>query len=349
MDIFGIPIPGGAIGAGFVWFLVLAASVGAADWGADRLAVPFQKLKAQFGLSGAAGGALIAMVTAGPEVGINTAAALQGVGDIGLGTMLGANIVSVPLILTLGVAATAWYCRHPQRDTIRTYDGRPVERTRRLQLEPEAATVQGLPYLGVVALVALLTLPAPWRGLQPVDGWIMLGAFVAFYAQALLRHRGRGERASWSRGEVALAVAGIAALGGGAWLAVTATENLTGILGISQMVGGLFIAATMSVAPEAIKTWVLIRVGQATAGTTSVIADNAVTMTLGFLPLALVTTPVEDVTLYALNLGAVFVFGALFTAVAWRAGHTGGVTRLQLAVVLATYAVYVVAVSFLLW
>lgn len=37
-------------------------------------------------------------------------------------------------------------------------------------------TVHALPYPGIIALVAALTLPALWRGLQPGDGYIMLGA-----------------------------------------------------------------------------------------------------------------------------------------------------------------------------
>jgi cation:H+ antiporter len=314
----------------------LALGVAAANWGADRLADPFQKLKRQFGLTGAAGGALIAIVTASPEVGINTAAALGGANDIGLGNMLGANIISVPLIIGIGWLATRWFFHRPPEGD----DDRPL----RLHLERSAVTVQGLPYLVIVALVAVLTVPPAWRGLQPMDGWIMGGAFLAFYLQALLRGRGTGERASWTHKEILLALAGVVALGGGALVAVQATERLTEATGIPAVLGGLFFSATLSVAPEAIKTWVLIRIGQATAGTTSVIADNAVTMTLGFLPLALVSTAIQDFPLYAVNLTFVFIFGVLFTWVSARSARTGGVRGAHVGIIAGAYALYLALV-----
>ena len=51
-----------------------------------------------------------------------------------------------------------------------------------LEIRPEALTLQALPYLAVIALAALLTIPKPWRGLQPIDGWIMLAAYVIYVA-----------------------------------------------------------------------------------------------------------------------------------------------------------------------
>lgn len=323
-----------------LWFGLLAVAAAAANWGADRVAVPFQKVVAQFGLTGAAGGALIAIVTAGPEVGINTASAFQGVGDIGLGNMLGANIISVPLIVAVAWAATRWYSAHPPSGD-QAYGDQP-EIPDSVQLDRSAITVQGLPYLGIVALVALLTLPPGWRGLQPVDGWIMVAAFVAFYLQALLRGRRRGAAVDWSGAEIAWAVAGVLALGGGAWAAVTATDRLAEAIGLSQLIGGLFVSSTMSVAPEAIKTWILVKVGQATAGTTSVIADNAVTMTLGFLPLALISTPITDIVFYGGNLIAVGTFGVLFVVTTAWARRRGGGSGRQVGVLATAYGTYVI-------
>lgn len=88
-----------------LWTLVLLASVWAAHWGADQLANPLQKLRKQWGLNEAAGAALVALATASPEIGTNTASALQGLSDIGLGNLLGSNIISVPVIV--GVAYIA--------------------------------------------------------------------------------------------------------------------------------------------------------------------------------------------------------------------------------------------------
>ncbi len=39
-----------------------------------------------------------------------------------------------------------------------------------MRVKPEALTVQALPYLAIITLAAIVTLPQPWRGLQPLDG-----------------------------------------------------------------------------------------------------------------------------------------------------------------------------------
>ena len=73
--------------------------------------------------------------------------------------------------------------------------------------------MQALPYFAIVALAALLTLPQGWRSLQPIDGWIMLVAYFAYLAQAILRQRTRGENLNWKKQEVIVAVLGVAVLG----------------------------------------------------------------------------------------------------------------------------------------
>ena len=65
-----------------LWLSVLIASVLAAHWGSDQLAEPLQKLRCQWGLSEAAGAAFVALATASPEIGTNTAAAVRGLSDI---------------------------------------------------------------------------------------------------------------------------------------------------------------------------------------------------------------------------------------------------------------------------
>ncbi|MEM8722978.1 MAG: hypothetical protein AAGE84_27460 [Cyanobacteria bacterium P01_G01_bin.39] len=73
-----------------------------------------------------------------------------------------------------------------------------------------------------------------------------------------------------------------------AYFIVTATERLVSLIGISQIIGGLLITSTLSIAPEVFATWSVAKSGQVTAATTSVIADNTATMTLALFPLALV-------------------------------------------------------------
>jgi cation:H+ antiporter len=90
----------------WIWAAVLLASAAVTHWGAERLAKPLGKLTRQWGITGAAGGALVALFTAGSEIGINTTSALRDVTDIGLGMSLGSNVFAVPLTVVVVYLAT---------------------------------------------------------------------------------------------------------------------------------------------------------------------------------------------------------------------------------------------------
>ena len=80
----------------WIWAAVLVAAVFAAEWGSDHLAEPLRRLRKQWGLSAAAGGSLIGIATASPEVGVNITSAVRDVSDIGLGAMLGSTAIGIP-------------------------------------------------------------------------------------------------------------------------------------------------------------------------------------------------------------------------------------------------------------
>lgn len=335
-----------------LWGAVLVAAAWGAHWGAEQIVEPLKRVRKTWGLTGAGGAALVGIFTASPEIGVNLVSALRGVSEIGLGNMLGSNIISIPLMVTIGYLASRRSFRNQGGPNDRngdrqTEDSAEHERHRReslLALEPGTVQVLALPYLAILLLVAALTLPAAWRGLQPVDGWIMLAAYAVFLAQAVLRHRGESQKVSWSSRQIALAVTGVLALAAGAYFMVRATEHLVGILGIAPVVAGLFITGTVATAPEVFKTWSVVRSGQTTAGTISVIADNAVTMTVAFLPLALVSTPVKNFTLYAVNLAAVFVMPLAFALLAHFGAREHGFRRWQVVTYDLLYGAYVVVV-----
>ena len=94
---------------------------------------------------------------------------------------------------------------------------------------------QALPYLAIIGLFALLTLPAPWRGLRSVNGWLLLLTYLAYLAQALLRGREKGEDLAWHRRERWMAAAGIGALAVGAYFTVFSTERIVSALAISKV------------------------------------------------------------------------------------------------------------------
>ena len=327
------------------WWLcipVIVAAVWAAHWGAEHLAEPLKKLRNKWGLTGAAGGALVAIATTMPEIGINITSAIRGVVDIGLGAMLGANIVALPLTITVAYAAFRTDSRNKQMEES---DGQA--RGRVLRVQREAVTVQALPYLGILLLVALVTLPAPWRGLQPIDGWIMLAAYVAYLTQAVVRGRREGENVDWEKGEQLLAAAGVVVLAVGAYLTVLATENIVSGLGISNLVGGLFITGTMSALPEAFSTWTVMRSGQSTAATTTIIGDQATTMTLAFFPIALVTVQLQNLRLYSVSLAMLILLAIAYGALIRWGSSEPGFTLWKVIVLGVLFVAYVAAV--LLW
>ena len=331
-----------------LWTPVLLVAVWAAHWGAEHLSAPLKKLRQKWGISVAAGGALIGVAAASPEVGIATTAALRGASDIGLGSSIGSNVIAIPImVVTAYLATRKRRLGEGEDDADSPHEGHERHLDEHLlAVDRQAVTVQALPYLGLVALFAVLTLPAPWRGLQPLDAAILGVGYLAYAAQALLRGRGEGESVEWSKQEVGLAVGGVAALVAGAFFTVLATENIVSGLGIERVVGGLFITAPMAALPEVFATWSVARSGQVTPAVTSVVGDHAVTITLAFVPLALVGLPLADLRLFAVNLTGVALVAALYAAFVWWGGPEKGFRRWQVAALAAVAPLWVAAVYF---
>ena len=343
----------------WIWVLVLVAAVWAAHWGAEKLAHPLKKLRRQWGFSAAAGGSFIGLAAASPEIGINIASAARGVADIGLGAAIGSNILAIPVVVTVAYVATRSSMiregvdqesgKQQEQGAAQEGSGEDHEQHlehRLLRIQKEAVTVQGLPYIAILLLFGALTLPAGWRGLQAVDGWILLGTYLVYLAQALMRGRKKGESVDWSKKEMALAVAGVAVLAIGAYFTVRSTENIVSALGIQQIIGGLFITAPMAVLPEVFAVWSVTRSGQVTSATTSVIGDHAVTMTVAFLPLALVGLPVQDLQLFAVNLGFATLVAVAYAALIHWGHERHGFTRSQVATLDGIYAAYLAVMLF---
>ena len=89
----------------------------------------------------------------------------------------------------------------------------------------------------------------------------MVLAYLGSLGQAVLRGRSDRESVEWKTREPALAGAGVAVLAGGTYLTVRATENSVAALGISNLIGGLFITAIMAALPELFATWSIVRSG----------------------------------------------------------------------------------------
>lgn len=338
-----------------LWVGGLIIGVFAAHWGAERFSKPLKQLRRQWGLTAVAGGALVGLAAASPEIGINVISAARDVSDIGLGVMFGSNIVAIPVMVSTAYLASRTNLSEgddratpskARRDTGDSSHRTTVDEHREhlqenfLQVDHEAATVLALPYLGILALAALLTLPAPGRGLQPIDAGVMLLAYLVFVGQAVLRGREEGRSVEWNRREIALAAAGLAVLAGGTYLAVRATENIADAFGISKLISGLFITTLVAAMPEVFATWHVVRSGEVTAGTTSVLGDHAVTMTVAFAPLALVIVPVENFRLYWVNLVFVAIMPTAYVAFLHFGDTEHGFKRWQVASLDGIYVFY---------
>jgi cation:H+ antiporter len=330
-----------------LWFGILAVAVFATHWGAEQLTKQLKKLRKQWGLTQIAGGALIGLAAASPEIGINITSASRGVADIGLGVMLGSNIVAIPLMMTIAYAASRSASLGSGDEQGETQEEHEQHREEHLlRVKREAVSLLAGPYIGILLLVAALTVPAGWRGLQPVDGVVMGIAYLVFLAQAVVRGRTESEEVEWKRKELALAGAGFVVLALGAYFTVRATENIISALGISRIVGGLFITAIMATTPEIFATWKVVRSGQVTAGTTSVIGDHAVTMTVAFIPLALVTVPVQNVQLYIVNIIFVILMPVTYAVLIHVGEHEHGFERWEVGALDLLYVLYVAIIAF---
>ena len=322
------------------WFGVLLVSVFVTHWGAEHLSEPLEKVRRQWGLTAVAGGTLIGLAAASPEIAINTASAYRDVSSIGLGNAFGANILSIPLMMTVGYLAMRRSETSRPRDDSETNPSHLPDGSRQLPVRRTAVTIVAIPYLLILVVVGLLTLPASWRGLQPIDAVILGGMYLLYVGQALQRGRTEGESVEWSRSELALALAGVVALAVGAYFAIRSTENLVAIFGISELVGGLFITGVMSTTPEVFATWSGVKSGQFTSGTTGVITDNAVTMTVALIPLAIVTVPIDQFQLYWLNFTFLLAMPLAYSGFIYRSGEESGFTLGQVLAFDTIYLLY---------
>lgn len=90
----------------------------------------------------------------------------------------------------------------------------------------------------------------------------------------------------------------------------------------------------------------MVRSGQVTAGTTAVLGDLAVTMTVAFLPLALITVAVEDLQLYVVNLIFLALIPALYAVFIRWDSRSAGLTLWQVLALDGVYLVYLAVMLF---
>jgi cation:H+ antiporter len=313
------------------WFAAVLAGVAAMHWGSARACRLLGFLRRIWGLPATAGGVFLGIATASPEISINIASVAFGWPDIGLGAALGSNVPALPLIF--GIAFLSVRLRRRQAQD-------PAESPRVPVVSSEAVPVQVLPYLLILILLAALTLPPPWSGLQPIDGILLAGAFFAYFGHALMQGRER-DPCSVPRGEVVGAMAGLGLIAAGAVLAVVAARQINDALGISDLVGGLYIVGLLCALPESFAAWRLSREGKTTTAVSGAVADGIVSLTIALLPLCILGAALGNAPLYFLNLAFISLVLIVYVATSnpFRGQH---LEFGRVAVLLAAYTVYLV-------
>lgn len=313
--------------------LMLLGGVGVMQWGSSRAADLLDAVRGRWGLPATAGGALMALATAAPETAVNVSSVAFGWPDLGLGAALGSNVPALPLAVLLS------YLAAKSRPGARGQAPAP-------RVAPQAAEVQALPYLGVVLLLAALTLPPPIAGLQWPDGLALLAAFGCYLAYALLR-RPWVDRGTLPPGALARGSVGLPAIAVGAVVSVMGAQRLGGTFGLPDIVTGLFAIGLLCALPESYSAWRFTREGKPTVAIASVMGDGIVSLTVALLPSALVGAGVGNRPLYLLNLGflaAVLVIYILLN----RRGSGEKIGRRLVWLYTGGYAAYLVATLFLL-
>ena len=311
------------------WFVAVLAGIAAMHWGSGRACRLLGYLRRIFGLPATAGGVFLGLATASPEISINIASVALGWPDIGLGAALGSNVPALPLIFGISFLSVR---------LLRRKAPDPTEAPRVPVVSSQAVPVQVLPYLGIVALLAVLTVPPPWSGLQPIDGVLLAGAFLVYFAHALRQGRER-DPCPLPKGEVAGAAAGLVVIAGGAVLSVIAVQHIDEALGIPDLVGGLYIIGLLCALPESFAAWRLSREGKTTTAVSGAVADGIVSLTLALLPLCIVDAAVGNVPLYLLNLSFIFMVLVVYlvTSNRFRGQH---LEIGRVAALLGAYGVY---------
>lgn len=289
------------------------------------------RLRRRLGYPEAAGAAFLGLATATPEISINVSSVVFGWPDLGLGAALGSNTPAIPLAILLSFLAVRLARTTPEAEASLAPSDAP-------RVKPAAVPLQFAPYLLIVLLLGVLTLPPAWEGLQPIDAAVLLAAWAAWVVNALRLHA-RGERVPGEPGGRLRLLLSLPLIAAGAVASVWGGQKLGQAFGWPDLVTGLFLIGGLCALPESLSAWRFSRQGHATFGVSAAGADGVVSLTLALIPPALIGTAVGNRPLFILNLGfLVFTLGAYIAMNSARLGERLGAARV--AVFVVGYLVY---------
>ena len=314
-----------------LWLMAFGAGVALIVWGAEAFAEHLGRASVQLGVSSFA----LALLLAGAEpeeLMTSVVASLRGSPGIALGDVVGANVVIC--LVALGVGA--WLTPLPFRAAVMRY------------------ALLGLPLGAVSAWFA-------WDGeVSRTEGLILVALYVLFVAViwrverrppalgevgelAKAREGGGAGGQRWVGKDLALVVAGVAAMAGGATLLVEAVQRLSG-MEATQTRLGLTLVGFATGFELVVLAWSAARRGISEAVLAGVVGSFAynVTMTLGAGALA---RPLLLADASIMHLPLLLMLGSLGLVIAlamWR----GELARREGVILLMAYPAYIVLVLF---
>jgi cation:H+ antiporter len=285
-----------------LWLAVIPVGIAVMQWGASSAADLLERIRDRFALPATAGGALMGLATASPETAVNVASVAFGWPDLGLGAALGSNVPALPFAFGLAYLGGRYADRGRNRPSTISEDGTPT-------VKPQAVPVQVLPYLGI----ALLTLRPAWAGLQPIDGIILLLAWMAFFGRAVWRKPWRKqERSSAPLAARKAVLFGLPAVALGALASVYAAQKVGSALGWSDLVVGLFAIGFLCALPESYSAFRFARDGKPTLAVSGATADGIVSLSIALLLPAIIGATVGNYAVYVVNIGFLIVVLSLY-------------------------------------
>ena len=305
---------------------LLVAGLLALVGGAWLMVREASRLAVRFGLSPALVGAtVVAFGTSAPEFIVSTVASAEGSGELAVGNVLGSNVANIGLVLGLAIV-------------IRPLGVNP----RMLRWEiPVLAVATGLVLLfGANEQIGRLEGAALFGLLIVfVAGSGVIGAASVHAREERVGSEARHERtAPWR--QIALLLAGIAALALGAELLVRGATGIAERLEISEVVVGAVIVAVGTSLPELTTTAIAALRREHAIAAGNAIGSNVFNL-LGVLGLAAVVSPLPiERDLYELELPALVLSTAILLPLARRVE----LGRAQGLLLLFLYAAFIAAV-----
>lgn len=287
-------------------FGAVVLAVLAMQAGASRLCDMLGGLRQRLGLSSIAAGALLGLGTASPEIAVNVSSAVFGWPDLGVGAALGSNVPAIPLMMVVAYLSTRWHRDMPSREIPTPDPAHHEERPREPEIAPRALPAGVLPYVLTLFVLLTVSLTPGLEGMQPLDAVPLLACF-AFFLWRSVAPDVDGPGPVTQALDTRRTLSGLALIVAGAVGGVIATNRLDVILGIPDIVGGIFIIGLLCALPESFAAWTMARQGRATMAMSGVMSDGITSLSVALVPVALTNGALGDPWLLVLNVGFILV------------------------------------------